>query len=180
MIASLQSLLAEQLKDLYSAEKQLTEALPRMAQRARSPQLSQAFVSHLEETMGHVERLEWIATMLEFKPRAKKCRGMEGLIAEANQTMEEHGGDAALDAALIAAAQKVEHYEISGYASAKALAARLGNSKVVQLLDLTLGEEKAADEKFTSISEDQLLPAIPPEATAQRRTVPTNGDGEKS
>jgi ferritin-like metal-binding protein YciE len=163
MLSSLRDLLEDHLKDLYNAEKQLTKALPKMAKAASSETLSQAFTDHLAETKVHVERLEQIAQVLEFKPTGKKCHGMEGLIEEGKEAIEEDGDEATVDAALVAAAQKVEHYEISAYGTARALAEKLGNKKVVALLDETLNEEKAADEKLTEITTDELLPAMPME-----------------
>lgn len=159
MIDSLRSLLKEQIKDLYSAENQLIKALPKMAKAASNDSLREAFEGHLEETMQQVERLAEIAGMLEISPRGKKCHGMEGLLEEGKEAMEEEGEDASLDAGLIAAAQKVEHYEISAYTSACALAKRLDESEIATLLQETLDEEIAADEKLTGISQEEILPA---------------------
>ena len=156
MLDSVQSVLEDQIRDLYSAENQLLKALPRMAKKANTPTLKEAFESHLEETKEHVERLQQIAEILEVKPGGKKCKGMEGLIAEGKEALEEDGEDAALDAAIIAAAQRVEHYEISAYGTARALAERLGDRKIIQLLEATLEEEKAADEKLTQIAESHV------------------------
>jgi ferritin-like metal-binding protein YciE len=163
VLSSIRDLFEDHLKDLYNAEMHLTKALPRMAKAANSPSLARAFTDHLAETKTHVERLEKIAQVLEFKPTGKKCHGMEGLIEEGKEAMEEEGEDAAIDAALVAAAQKVEHYEISAYGTARALAEKLGDRTVLRLLDETLNEEKAADKKLTSISTDELLPAMPVE-----------------
>ncbi|MGH7244170.1 MAG: ferritin-like domain-containing protein [Phycisphaerales bacterium] len=159
MLDSLDKALQEQVRDLYSAENQLLKALPKMAKTASSDTLREAFESHLEETHGHVERLEQIAQMLEFKPGGKKCKAMEGLIAEGKEALEEDGEAAVIDLAIIGAAQRVEHYEISAYGTARAMAERLGHAKVVKLLQDTLNEEGAADKKLTSISEDEVLGA---------------------
>jgi ferritin-like metal-binding protein YciE len=158
---SLEALLHDQLKDLYSAEQQLTKALPRMARAVATPQLRQAIENHLRETEGHVDRLDRIAEHLEVSLRGKKCKGMEGLIEEGKEVLEEEGDESVLDAGIIAAAQRVEHYEISAYGSARALAERLGLSEVVQLLQESLDEESAADEKLTQISEQIVLDASP-------------------
>lgn len=159
MLDSLDAVLEEQIKDLYSAENQLVKALPQMASAASTESLKECFKSHLAETKVHVERLAKIAEMLEIKPGGKKCKGMEGLLEEGKEAMEEKGEDAFVDAAIIAAAQRVEHYEISGYGTARAIAEAVGNTKVAQLLQLTLDEEAAADEKLTQISTSELLNA---------------------
>ena len=144
-IESLHDLLIEELKDLYSAETQLVKALPRLAEAASSEELKTAFKNHLKETEGHVSRLERIADLLEFSPKGKKCQAMEGLVAEGKETISEDASAAVKDAALIIAAQKVEHYEISGYGSAKTFADLLGYDEVHDLLQATLDEESAAD-----------------------------------
>ncbi len=159
MLDSLNSVLEEQIKDLYSAENQLVKALPKMVAAASTESLKAAFKSHLAETKVHVERLQKIAEMLEIKPGGKKCKGMEGLLEEGKEAMEEDGEDNFIDAAIIAAAQRVEHYEISGYGTARALAEATGKSQIVQLLQLTLNEEAAADEKLTEICTTELFTA---------------------
>jgi ferritin-like metal-binding protein YciE len=146
MLDSLRNLLEEQIKDLYSAENQLIKALPRMAKAASSKSLREAFESHLDETRHHAERLQSIAQILEIKPGGKKCKAMEGLVEEGKEVLEEDGEGAVIDAALIAAAQRVEHYEISAYGSARAMADQLGASTIIKLLQKTLDEESAADE----------------------------------
>jgi ferritin-like metal-binding protein YciE len=150
---NLRELLVEELKDLYSAENQLTKALPKVAKNASDPQLKKAIESHLKETEGHVQRLEQIFEQLEESPKGKTCEGMKGLIGEADERIKEGGEPAVLDAGLIADAQRVEHYEIAAYGSAKNFANLLGEKQIVSLLDATLKEEKAADEKLTSIAE---------------------------
>jgi ferritin-like metal-binding protein YciE len=150
---NLRELLVEELKDLYSAETQLTKALPKVAKNATDAKLKKAIESHLKETEGHVARLEQIFEQLDESPKGKTCEGMKGLITEADERIKEGGEPAVLDAGLIADAQRVEHYEISAYGSARTFANLLGENKIVQLLEATLKEEKAADEKLTSIAE---------------------------
>jgi ferritin-like metal-binding protein YciE len=152
-------LLEDQLKDLYSAENQLVKALPKMAKKASAKGLKEAISSHLEETKGHVERLAQIGESLGIKLSGKKCKAMEGLIEEGAEILEAEGPGPVIDAAIIAAAQRVEHYEISAYGTARTFAAQLEHDDAVELLQETLVEESAADEKLTSISEDEVLPA---------------------
>lgn len=159
MLDTLKALLQEQVRDLYSAENQLVKALPKLAKAATSETLRDAFTGHLEQTREHVDRLQQIAEMLETKPGGKKCKAMEGLVAEGADVLEEKGEDAVIDAALIAAAQRVEHYEISAYGSAIAMAEQLGEQRVIKLLRKTLDEESAADEKLSGISTGEVLPA---------------------
>lgn len=154
---SLQSLLENELKDLYSAENQLVKALPKMAKNASNPKLKQAFTSHLAETEKHVERLEKIAELIDAKLTGKKCHAMEGLIDEGKEIMSEDGEEAVLDAALIGAAQRVEHYEIAAYGTVRAIAEQLGKKDVVRLLQQTLDEEGATDKKLTAIAEGEVL-----------------------
>lgn len=156
---TLDDLLHDQLKDLYSAENQLTKALPRMAKKANSPTLKEAFVAHLEETQGQIERLTQIGQLLELKLTGKKCKAMEGLIEEGKEVLEEDGKSPVIDAALIAAAQRVEHYEIASYGTVRAIAEQLGHTEVVELLQQTLDEESSADEKLTTISLEEILPS---------------------
>lgn len=157
-IPNLEKLLEDQLKDIYSAEKQLLKALPKMAKAANAEGLKTAFTEHLEETKGQVERLEQIASTLEIKLTGKKCAAMEGLVEEGSEAIEVEGPDAIIDLALIAAAQRVEHYEISAYGSARALAEQLGHTEVVEMLQETLDEESAADEKLSAIASDEVMP----------------------
>jgi len=152
-ITNLRDVFVEQLKDLYNAEQQLVKALPKMAKAATSPDLAQGFEEHLEQTKGHVNRLEEIFKKLEEKTTGKKCKAMEGLIKEGAETIEEDASDAAKDAMLIAAAQRVEHYEIAGYGSVKTYADLLGESEASELLAETLQEEKDTDEKLTEAAE---------------------------
>jgi ferritin-like metal-binding protein YciE len=149
---SMDDLLLDELKDLYSAEKQITKALPKLAKAAASEELKEAFQSHLEETRGHVERLDRIFEMLGKSPRGKMCRGMQGVIEEGSEILEESGKGALRDAALISAAQRVEHYEMAGYGSVREYAKILGQKEIASLLEETLEEEKAADKKLNGIS----------------------------
>ena len=150
---NLRDLLVEELTDLYSAENQLTKALPKVAKNADDPQLKKAIEHHLQETEGHVQRLEQIFGKLGKSPKGKTCEGMKGLITETDERIKEGGEPAVLDAGLIADAQRVEHYEISAYGSARTFANLLGEKEIVQLLEATLKEEKAADVKLTSLAE---------------------------
>src|SRR5262249_31215077 len=152
-LESMQDLLIDQLRDLYNAESQLVKALPKMAKAATNVTLAEAFRHHLSQTEGHVTRLEQIFERLDTSPRGKKCKGMEGLVEEAEETMDEDGDDTVMDAGIIADAQRVEHYEIAAYGTARTLAGMLGQQEVVQLLDATLREEKDADQKLTEIAE---------------------------
>lgn len=152
---NLEDFLMDELKDLYSAEKQLTKALPKMAKAATSPELKQAFTDHLAETEGQIERLDKIAKLAGGKSLSgKKCKAMEGLVEEGKELMEEDATPEVMDVALICAAQKVEHYEIASYGCAATYARLLGYAEVEELLNETLEEEKGADEKLTSISEE--------------------------
>ena len=151
---TLDELYTDLLKDLYSAEKQLVKALPKMAKKAQSSELQKAFNEHLNQTERHVERIEKIFSDMDGSPRGKKCVGMEGLVKEGDELMKETDKDA-LDAALIAAAQKVEHYEISSYGTARTWAERMGHDKAVRILQETLDEESHANEKLTKIAESQ-------------------------
>jgi ferritin-like metal-binding protein YciE len=150
---SLQDLFLTDLKDIYNAEKQLLKALPRMAKAAESPDLQRAFTKHLRETEGQVARLERIFKALGETPRGKRCKGMEGLVEEGKEVMEEDGEEPVRDAALIAAAQKVEHYEIATYGCLITYAQLLGNGEAVNLLKQTLAEEEATDKALTALGE---------------------------
>jgi ferritin-like metal-binding protein YciE len=149
----LHQLFEDQIKDLYSAENQLIKALPRMAKKAVNPQLRTAFERHLEETRNQVTRLEQIGEELDFTPKGKKCKGMEGLIEEGKEVMQEFEEDT-LDAGMIGAAQKVEHYEIAAYGTARAHAELLGYTKAARLLQQTLDEEGRTDKKLSQLAEN--------------------------
>ncbi len=149
---SLKDLMIDELKDLYSAENQILKALPKMIKRATSPELKNGFAKHLKETEGHVERLGKIFQQLDASPRGKKCKGMEGIIEDGKELMEEDAEPEVMDAGLIGAAQHVEHYEMAGYGCVRMYAELLGLSDVAKLLQTTLDEEKATDEKLTELA----------------------------
>jgi ferritin-like metal-binding protein YciE len=153
---SLEKLFIDELKDIYNAEKQITRALPKMAKTAESPELQQAFTKHLKETEGQIQRLERIFQELGQAVRGKKCKGMEGLLEEGKEKMEEEDVGPLLDAALIASAQKVEHYEIAAYGCLRTYAELLGFSQAQQLLQQTLEEEEATDKKLTELGESGI------------------------
>jgi ferritin-like metal-binding protein YciE len=157
-IENLNDLFIEELRDLYSAETQLTEALPEMAQASKSPKLRQGFEAHLRETKEHVHRLQKIFDALGLPPEGKTCKAMKGLIAEAKEVIDEDADPEVLDAALIVAAQKVEHYEISGYGSMRTFARILQYRDAEKLLETTLKEEAATDEKLTKLAESTINP----------------------
>ena len=168
----LKELYIDELKDLYNAENQLVKALPKMAKAATSPDLQAGFEEHLEQTKGHVQRLETIFEQLGQSPKGKKCKGMEGLIEEGSEAIEEYEGDL-LDAALIGAAQRVEHYEMAGYGTVSAFAEELGESEHVTLLNETLGEEKETDEKLSGLAGDINAKANRGEEAADDNGKPT-------
>ena len=149
----LKELYVDELKDLYSAENQLVKALPEMARAASSDELRQGFEKHLEQTKGHVQRLEKIFQALGESPKGKTCKGMQGLIEEGSEATEEDYEGSVMDAALIGAAQRVEHYEIAGYGTVRSMAETLGEDDHVSLLEQTLEEEKETDEKLTELAE---------------------------
>jgi ferritin-like metal-binding protein YciE len=151
-VESIEDLFLDELKDLYSAEKQITKALPKLVKAASTKELSAAFESHLQETKGHVERLEEIFEKLGKKGTGKTCEGMKGVLEEGSEVIQEIEKGPIRDAGLIAAAQRVEHYEIAGYGSVRSFAQLLGKTDIVELLEETLNEEKAANEKLTRIS----------------------------
>jgi ferritin-like metal-binding protein YciE len=150
----LRELYVDELKDLYSAENQLIKALPKMAKAASSEELRQGFEEHLEQTKGQVQRLEKIFESLEGSPKGKKCVGMEGLVQEGAEVMEEDFEDSVMDAALIGAAQRVEHYEIAAYGTAREFAKILGETQHASLLEETLQEEKETDEKLNELARE--------------------------
>lgn len=149
---TLEKLFIEELKDLYSAEHQITKALPKMAKAASSPDLRKAFEIHLEETKGQIERLEKIFGILEKSPKGKTCNGMKGVLEEGAEAIEEYETPAVRDAALITAAQRVEHYEMAGYGGVRTYAELLGQAEIAKLLQETFDEEEAADEKLSTIA----------------------------
>jgi ferritin-like metal-binding protein YciE len=153
---TLQDLFLNEIKDIYHGEKQLLQALPRMAKAAESPDLQAAFTKHFVETKGHVQRLEQILQSLDERVVGKRCKGMEGLVEEGKDIMEEEGAEAVLDAALIAAAQKVEHYEIASYGCLITYAGLLGDRNAEKLLKQTLSEEEATDKALTALGQSGI------------------------
>ncbi|MEO8665870.1 MAG: ferritin-like domain-containing protein [Ignavibacteria bacterium] len=166
-LKTLEDFLIDELKDLYSAEKQLIKALPKMAKAATSEELKQAFTDHLAETENHVARLEKISKIIGKGLSGKKCVAMEGLVKEGKELMEEDATPEVMDVALICAAQKVEHYEIGSYGCTVTYARLLGMEKVEDLLGETLEEEKAADEKLTDIAAELNPEAMNESVAAQ-------------
>ncbi|MGE0865047.1 MAG: ferritin-like domain-containing protein [Vicinamibacterales bacterium] len=150
---TLRDALVDEVRDLYNAEKQLVKALPKIARAAASDDLRSAIESHLEETNEQVSRLERVFELLDEKPRGKHCAGMAGIIEEGSETLQEDMEDAVMDACIIAAAQRAEHYEIAAYGTAVAWAEALGLTDVAAVLGETLEEEKAADEKLSALAE---------------------------
>ena len=157
---ALKELYVDELKDIYNAENQLVKALPKMAKAATSDDLRNGFEEHLEQTRGHVQRLEQIFKALGEKPTGKKCKGMEGLVAEGQEMMEEDFEDDLMDAALISAAQRVEHYEIAAYGTVRTYAELLGEDEAVTLLEQTLEEEKETDQKLSDLASDINVKAL--------------------
>jgi ferritin-like metal-binding protein YciE len=155
-LESMQDVLVNQLRDLYNAEKQLTKALPKMAKAARSEALSQAFTEHLEETEKQIERLDQVFEHLGKRAQGKQCHGMEGLIKEGDEAMEAEGEDALVDTEIIAAAQRIEHYEIAAYGCVAHYAELMGLDDVAKLLNESLEEEEAADQKLTAVNQDEI------------------------
>jgi ferritin-like metal-binding protein YciE len=155
---TLEQLYVSELRDLYNAENQLLKALPKMAKGASADELRQAFETHLQETEGQVKRLEEIFENLDESPKGKTCKAMKGLVEEGSEILEEDGEESVLDAGIIAAAQKVEHYEIASYGSVCAFAELLGEKEAVKLLQQTLDEESAANEKLNELAEGIVNP----------------------
>jgi ferritin-like metal-binding protein YciE len=155
---TLQKLYTDELRDLYNAENQLLKALPKMAKAASSEELKEAFEQHLEQTKGHVKRLEQVFAGLDEKPKGKTCRAMKGLIEEGSEVLEEDGENSVRDAGIIVAAQKVEHYEIAGYGSVRTFAHLLGQNKAAELLQATLDEESETNELLNRLAESVINP----------------------
>jgi ferritin-like metal-binding protein YciE len=153
---SLEKLYTDELKDLYSAENQIVKALPKIAKAVSNPELRNAFLEHLEQTKVHVQRLEEVCEELGITPKGKKCKAMEGLLEEGKELMESDAAPDVLDAALIAAAQKVEHYEMAGYGCARTWARLLGHENQAQVLQTTLDEEGDTDKKLTMLAESGI------------------------
>lgn len=154
--SSLRDAFLDELRDTYDSEKQIIKALPKMVKAASSKQLKAAFSSHLEETKGQIKRLETVFGLLDKKVKGKHCEGTAGILKEGKSVMEEDFDDATMDACLIAAAQRVEHYEIAAYGTLIAWAKCLGETKIVKLLEETLKQEDSADKKLTGLAEDGI------------------------
>jgi ferritin-like metal-binding protein YciE len=152
-VSSIEELLIDELKDLYSAEKQITKSLPKLAKAATAPELRAAFEHHLKETQGQIERLDQVFEILGKSPNGKLCHGMKGVLEEGAEVLEETEKGAVRDTALISAAQRVEHYEMAGYGCVREYARLLGQTKIAKLLDETLAEEKAADEELGQVAQ---------------------------
>jgi ferritin-like metal-binding protein YciE len=174
----------DELRDAYDAEKQLTKALPKMAKAASSPDLRAAFESHLEETRGQIERLEQVFESLDEKVRGKHCDGIAGIIEEGKAVMEEDFDEATMDACLIAGGQRAEHYEMAAYGTLVAWALSLGHTEAADLLQETLDEEKAADEKLSSLAEDginrEAADAAHPEEDEEEAVAPVSARSKSS
>ena len=155
---TLQKLYVDELRDLYNAENQLLKALPKMAKAASSEELKNAFEKHLEQTETHVERLEQVFQELDESPKGKTCRAMKGLIQEGSEILKEEGDPSVLDAGIIVAAQKVEHYEMAGYGSVRTFAELLNQKSAVELLQTTLDEESEANELLNGLAESVVNP----------------------
>jgi len=155
---TLKTLYIDELRDLYNAENQLLKALPKMAKGASSEDLKDAFEKHLEQTKSHVERLEEVFEELGEKPTGKTCRAMKGLIEEGSEILKEDGEESVIDAGIIVAAQKVEHYEIASYGSVRTFAQLLGKERAAELLQTTLDEESEANELLNKLAEDIVNP----------------------
>jgi ferritin-like metal-binding protein YciE len=153
---TLNELFEEGLKDIYYAEKAILKALPKMAKKASSEELAEAFNTHVEETEGQVQRLEQVFELIEAKPKGKKCPAIDGIIEEGEEVMKEAEDDTVRDAGMVAAAQAVEHYEIARYGTLAAWARKLGMDDAAELLEETLEEEKATDEKLTELAESEI------------------------
>ena len=168
---TLQDLFIDELRDLYSAENQLLKALPKMARGASSAELKQAFEEHLEQTKGHVERLEQIFDGLDESPKGKTCHAMKGLVEEGSDILDQDGEESVLDAGIIAAAQKVEHYEIASYGTVRTFAELLDQTQASKLLQETLDEEGEANKKLNALAED----IVNPEALMESEMATANG-----
>lgn len=170
----------EELRDTYDAEKQLTKALPKLAKSASSPELREAFETHLEETQGHIERLEQVFESLEEKVRGKHCEGIAGIIEEGKSIMEEDFEESAMDACLIAAGQRAEHYEMAAYGTLVAWARAMGHREAADLLQQNLEEEMAADQKLTSIAESGINQDAADQAHSDKEAQPMGAGSSRA
>ena len=173
---ALKKLLQDELEDIYDAEHQLIKALPKMIERSSSPELQQALKQHLTVTQNQIKRLEQVFQTLGEKAKRKPCKGMAGIVAEGSEMLEEDLEESTKDAAIISAAQKVEHYEIASYGTVRTLAQTLGNNEVAELLEETLDEEKEADERLTQIAES----AVNSEAASEANETKTGKSASRS
>ena len=178
-LSTIKDLLEDEIKDLYSAEKQLTKAIPKMAKGSNNEELSAAFTAHLKETEGQIDRLEQVAKMLGTTTSGKKCKGMEGVIEEGAEALDEDGDENVLDLGIIGAGSRVEHYEMAGYTTAINLAKQLGNDEVAALLSENLKEEQAADEKLRKIGQ-QILAEAPTEEESEEEESSERGGKAKA
>jgi ferritin-like metal-binding protein YciE len=176
-VDSLHTLLEQELRDIYDAEKRLVKALPKMAKSASSDELKNALEEHLQVTKGQVQRLEQVFELFGLPAKAKTCAGMKGLIEEGEEVMDMDGNPDLLDAAIIGAAQRVEHYEMAAYGTVRAMAERLGNDQAAQLLQETLNEEKEADETLNGVAEQLMASMNMEEGEA---TASSSGSRSKS
>jgi ferritin-like metal-binding protein YciE len=168
---TLDDLLVQQLRDLYSAERQIVRTLPKLVKAAQNEALAEAFESHLKQTEQHVTRLTECFRLLDATARGPKCQAMAGLLEEGGEMLRMSGDPGVRDAGIIADAQRVEHYEISAYGTAIALARLLGHGDVVQHLEATIAEERGADERLTEIAQQQLYPSLPTAGGTQREAA---------
>lgn len=176
---SLHDLFLMELKDTYDAEHQITKALPKMAKAATSPEVRAGFEQHLIETEGQIKRLEQVFDLLGEKASRKTCAGMKGIIAEGEEQMQEEMDGLLMDAALIASAQRVEHYEMAAYGTLCAYARQMGHTECADLLDQTLEEEKATDAKLSMVAEQHVNPAVVMHTDAQKQALGSNGKSSK-
>ena len=176
---SLHALLEEELKDIYDAEKQLTKALPKLAKKASSPDLKAGFEAHLQQTEEQIDRLEQVFEQLEMPAKGKPCKGMKSLIAEGDEMIREAEDDDTRDAVMIAAAQKVEHYEIASYGTVRTWARLLGLNEAASLLEESLEEEKETDQKLTELAESHINPAAAEEGEEEEEEMTGQGRAAK-
>jgi ferritin-like metal-binding protein YciE len=169
-LATIKDLLEEEIKDLYSAEKQLTKAIPKMAKGSNNVELASAFESHLKETENQVKRLERVAALLGAEPTGTKCKGMAGVIEEGSEALDEDGDENVLDLGIIGAGSRVEHYEIAGYTTAISLATQLGQNEAAGLLKESLKEEQAAENKLRTIAQTIIKSAPPAEDESEPKS----------
>jgi len=177
-VKTMEDLFLEEIRDLYDAEKQITKALPKMAKAATAEELSLAFTEHLEQTRGHIERLESIFSAIGAKSGGVKCKGMEGLLKEGEEMISVTEPGAVRDAGLIAAAQRVEHYEMAGYGAARTFAQLLGRTEAADLLEETLDEEKETDSNLTTIAESMINERAMAEGGGARTGTAGHGSGQ--